>query len=829
MDPYARPQFYDGQYIGADDLAAIGDYAAARLREHLLAGHTWGIGAGLDLVEQPNPDGSVEAWLQPGYGHDGYGRTMTVRAPVPVTLAPLQGLPSGAWYVWLAYRAAGQRAGRESYGVCEGLDIYLRVMDQCELRIGGSVPADERVGGITFGGSIRADPRLARRVFDAAGPFLPDGSVADQDAAPKGARSPWLLPLGLVGWDAGSGRLRPLTDPERLGARLLRRYAGAVAESLLAPDGLLRLRARLVPANGAPDSDVDKFSNLNGLTMADLHLDHGRALPNDLVWVEGHLRTYGDARLFGGQLELRAADGSQPQGPFTISRAGADPGAQHLDIALGVAGPGQPTRLLVGPLVDPSATPRVVQPVLTVQANGRVGIGTGAPQLTLDIKGDFGRDDGAATVHLMQSRLGDAGDGKLVVTAGTRAIVLGDANHHVGINTSTPSNALALEIKGAVGLTGTPAALSLLGWVLHDDGDGVLRIRSGGGSVAFDGNDRVGINTDTPAADLALDVRGGIGSSQGPAFVRLLGSVLRDAGDGVLRIRSGGGTVAFDGADRLGIGTDTPAADLALDARGGIGSSMGPAFVRLLGSVLRDGGDGILRIQSGGGTVAFDGGDRVGINTAAPAAVLDVNGDARFGSDVTVIGTLYSNGPLWPPSDARMKERIAPIENALATLLKLRGVHFVWRADFDRDSREQVGMLADDVEAVFPQWVQPGPDGFKRMSPRGFEGLAVEAMRELAQRSANAERLAARLEALEQKVAQMDAALATQAMQAKQAKQATQATQAAPEKHAVSASHGALEAPAAPGAHATPAAHPPSTTPVDTPARPPRKTRLRSP
>ncbi|NVD97977.1 tail fiber domain-containing protein [Massilia sp. BJB1822] len=702
MDPSARPQFYDGQYIGADDLAAIGDYAAARLREHLLAGHTWGIGAGLEIVEQQNPDGSVDAWVQAGYGHDGYGRAMTVRAPVPVTLAPLQGLPSGAWYVWLAYHETGQRAAREAYGVCEGLEIYLRVMEQCELRIGGNLPADQRIGGIAFGGATRPDPRLARRVFDPAGPFLPDGSVPDQGAPPVGAKSPWLLPLGLVGWDAASGRLRPLSAPERMGARLLRRYAGAVAESLLAPDGLLRLRSRLAPADGAPDSAVDKISALNALTMADLRVEAGRVLPNDLVWIEGHLRTYGDARLFGGRLELRAADGSEPLGPFSIGRAGADPGQQHLDIALGnSAGAGQQNRLLVGPADGPGGA---LQAVLTVQANGRVGVGTGSPQLTLDIKGDFGRDDGPAAVHLKQSRIGDAGDGKLVVKAGSSSIVLGEADHHVGINTSKPSGAFALEIKGGLGVTGTPAALSLLG------------------------------------------------------------SEVRDDGDGVLRIRSGGGTVAFDGGDRIGIGTDAPAPDLALDVHGGIGCSSGPAFVRLRGSVLSDGNDGILRIRSGGASVAFDGGDRVGIGTAAPAATLDVagdaqfSGDAQFGGDVTVNGNLYSSGPFWPPSDARMKERIAPIEDALGALLKLRGVHYVWRPQFHKDARPQVGMLADEVEAVFPQWVQAGPDGYKRMSAQGFEGLAVEAIRELDRRLAQSEALAARVEALEQRIRQLEAA-----------------------------------------------------------------------
>ncbi|WP_376967763.1 tail fiber domain-containing protein (plasmid) [Azospirillum sp. A26] len=702
MDPSVRPQFFDGQYIGADDLEAIGAYGDARLREHLLGGHSWGIAAGLDIVEKPRPDGAVDAWVQPGYGWDGYGRVMTVRSPVPVAPDALKGFPSGAWFVWLAYRETGQSAARAAYGLCEGLDLYLRVMESCELRVTGDLRLDERVGGVAFGGATRPDPRLVRRVFDPAGPFLCDGSVPEQGAPPGGAKAVWLLPLGLVGWDSGTGRLRPLAPPERLGARTLRRYAGAVAESILAPGGLLRLRPRLALAQGKTDGDVDAVCAERALGTADLVEQDGRALPRDLVWVEGHLRAYGDARLFGGRLELRGGDGGEPQGPFTLGRRDAIPTvSQELEVAIGTAtGAGLKNRLIVGPVVDANAAPRRLRPVLAVEADGRVGVGTATPDLTLDVKGDFGRDDGPATVHLQQSRVGDAGDGRLVLTAGARSIVLGDADHHVGINTAAPSPAFALEVKGTVGLTAVPAA------------------------------------------------------------VTLLDSTIRDGGDGVLRIASGGNTVAFDGGDRVGIGTDAPAGDLLLDVKGGIGSSQGPAFVRLLGSLIRDGGDGVLRIASGGATVAFDGNDRVGIGTAVPAATLDVAGTARFGNDVTVYGQLYSTGTFWPPSDSRLKNDVTPIDDALATLLRLRGVRFVWRPDADEDQRPQVGMLADEVETIFPQWVREGPDGLKRMSARGFEGLAVEAFRELDRRVRENDALAGRVEELEGRIARLEAALA---------------------------------------------------------------------
>ncbi|MFE9960559.1 hypothetical protein [Micromonospora sp. NPDC005299] len=61
---------------------------------------------------------------------------------------------------------------------------------------------------------------------------------------------------------------------------------------------------------------------------------------------------------------------------------------------------------------------------------------------------------------------------------------------------------------------------------------------------------------------------------------------------------------------------------------GDFGRPDGPATLSLFGSRLLDTGGGVLAIRSGGGVVAFDGGGRVGINTRAPEAPLDVVGSA---------------------------------------------------------------------------------------------------------------------------------------------------------------------------------------------------------
>jgi hypothetical protein len=43
----------------------------------------------------------------------------------------------------------------------------------------------------------------------------------------------------------------------------------------------------------------------------------------------------------------------------------------------------------------------------------------------------------------------------------------------------------------------------------------------------------------------------------------------------------------------------------------------------------------------------------------------------------------------------------------------------------------QVGLIAQEVERVFPAWVSSDQDGYKELTIRGFEALTVEALREL--------------------------------------------------------------------------------------------------
>jgi len=120
--------------------------------------------------------------------------------------------------------------------------------------------------------------------------------------------------------------------------------------------------------------------------------------------------------------------------------------------------------------------------------------------------------------------------------------------------------------------------------------------------------------------------------------------------------------------------------------------------------------------------VSDNSGGKVGINTDAPAAALDVVGD------ICVTGTVGAC------SDERYKKNIETITNALALIEKMRGVNFNWRTDEFADKKfsdaEQVGFIAQELKEVLPELVSQGSDGFYSVDYSRLTPVLVEAVKE---------------------------------------------------------------------------------------------------
>lgn len=150
-----------------------------------------------------------------------------------------------------------------------------------------------------------------------------------------------------------------------------------------------------------------------------------------------------------------------------------------------------------------------------------------------------------------------------------------------------------------------------------------------------------------------------------------------------------------------------------------------------------DSTNGIVNVES----TNFQG-SLVGIGTAAAGFNLTVNGSAA-----------KSGGGLWSVfSDRRLKTNIEPMERVLDRLLALEGVSFEYKDPdhFSYVPGVQRGWIAQQVQTVFPEWVEQDDEGYLYLNPVGYESMVVEAIKELrAEKDADDEKNAARIARLE--------------------------------------------------------------------------------
>jgi hypothetical protein len=88
--------------------------------------------------------------------------------------------------------------------------------------------------------------------------------------------------------------------------------------------------------------------------------------------------------------------------------------------------------------------------------------------------------------------------------------------------------------------------------------------------------------------------------------------------------------------------------------------------------------------------------------------------------------------------------------SVLDRLARIRGVTWKWKQEAGPLGKlpggADAGVIAQEVEAEFPELVVTGPDGYKQVSYTGLVGVLVEAIKELEAQNAA---LAARVDKLE--------------------------------------------------------------------------------
>ena len=115
----------------------------------------------------------------------------------------------------------------------------------------------------------------------------------------------------------------------------------------------------------------------------------------------------------------------------------------------------------------------------------------------------------------------------------------------------------------------------------------------------------------------------------------------------------------------------------------------------------------------------------LGVGTAPSGTT----GEIRASNEITAY---YS-------SDARLKENITPIENPIKMLEQIRGVYFDWTDEhINRRGGEDgyfvrkhdIGVIAQEVEAILPEIVATRDDGFKAVKYEKIVPLLIETIKE---------------------------------------------------------------------------------------------------
>jgi len=436
-----RPRFYEGQYLAAADLTAAVDYTRTQRARLLLGGHRWGIALGLDLMEVPGPNASLDVVIQPGYAWDGFGRPIVVAEPAKLSTALFSSFdamfvpgnpppPAVPVEVWIRYDEALGSGPRPGFETCDATSAYSRVTERFTVEVGPRNEVSARRDPIEIAGRTM-DAAQALKAFDPAAPELADASVPHQTLPGEGDFALWLLPLGVVMYLPGNpGRFVARDAAAKRRHARSRQYVGVVAGSVEATGGVVRIHDRATP-----------YSTFQ---------------TGELLCVEGDIRSDGDLRMFGHKVEFIASHAEDPRLPFQMLRKD-DPaaGTAALTLVIGDKQAGD-NRLVVARRSGVDAAGQDQHEAkLVVTDKGQVGIGTDQPRALLHL-GEQGLQIGASATPGDNFHIQSNTDGpralrfyNMDVGSGAHLMSL-TAEGRLGVGEKAPTN--PLHVTGTEGI-----------------------------------------------------------------------------------------------------------------------------------------------------------------------------------------------------------------------------------------------------------------------------------------------------------------------------------------------------------------------------------------
>ncbi|WII72955.1 tail fiber domain-containing protein [Bdellovibrio sp. 22V] len=424
---------------------------------------------------------------------------------------------------------------------------------------------------------------------------------------------------------------------------------------------------------------------------------------------------------------------------------------------------------------------------MTIDSNGQIGIGTGSPTRALDVQTNVSGMDGISYTNtntgsaaIANMRITNSSGKQLsfsqyaaTLSGGTNSfqpngsLISANGAGGLSIETSVASairfytggssineERMRIQATGEVGVgTSAPAAK------LHVNG-GVVRVENSGGEAIMIhrpaglfsyinftsagsrrwhmGVNNVGESGSNIGSDFYINRANDSGVyidtplviSRSTGDVTLTGNVTTGA-----RILMGRDGVNNAYLSATGTGTDTQKAAIGFNSNATTGminelmfrikdtdaarlvtAGSGGPFLKLHPTTLSSAPTGW-----GGGLWTWD---------AYVEATLGLGKNGAINTTFSWDGNGSMAGTLTQNSDIRLKEDIHRIPASLAKIEQLNGVTYYWK-DRERDPRKQMGLIAQDVQKVFPEAVRKAPNGYLSVAYQNLVSPIIEAIKEL--------------------------------------------------------------------------------------------------
>ncbi len=293
-------------------------------------------------------------------------------------------------------------------------------------------------------------------------------------------------------------------------------------------------------------------------------------------------------------------------------------------------------------------------------------------------------------------------------------------NGNVGIGTILPANKLSVEgsadftqniavgrsvVNYAYGLPGTVRSLEIHNSATATTSQSILFLTTASlaGGVG-------GVYFASPSVTTGGGVLSCISSTyetSGNATTPSANLVFSTKGGAALTTR-----MVIAGNGNVGIGVAVPAFTLDVGARMRIRSASGFTAGLWLNNDANNASNAFIGMRSDT-EVGFFG------QTGTPGWRFYIN---------TTTGDGWMQGGLTQNSDARLKKNIAPLSNTLEAIQQLNGYTYNWKDNSNPD--EQIGLLAQELQKVYPQLVKENDKGILSVNYSGMVPVLLEAIKE---------------------------------------------------------------------------------------------------